>query len=299
MIIDFNEKYDKKIVVALGYFETFHKGHAAIFKKTLEIAEKTESIPSVFTFEKSIGKYENKKEVFTFPERISIYRNYGVDLIIKAPATKDFFDIDACTFIETFLKNFNIQAFVAGEDYTYGKGKSGNIETLSLHMLASKKKLFIEPLVFFDGEKISSQKVRRYIEEGNIKGLENILGFPYFITGKVIRGRGDGNIIKYPTANIDLDKDKLPLKEGVYATKIDCGEGIYNAITNVGTHPTFSDFHYNIESHLLNFKGDLYGKEIKVSFIEKLRDIIKFDDKSGLINQLSKDIEKAVKILND
>ena len=299
MILDFNEKCDKKIVVALGYFETFHKGHAEIFKKTLEVAKKTESIPAVFTFEKSIGKYDNKTEVFTFPERVSIYRSYGIDFIIKAPVIKEFFEMDACTFIETFLKNFNIQAFVAGEDYTYGKGKAGNVETLSLHLLASKKKFYIEPLVHFNGEKLSSQKVREYVKEGNIKSLKEILGFPYFITGKVIRGRGDGNIIKYPTANIDLVEDKLPLKEGVYATKIDCGDGIYNAITNVGTHPTFSDFHYNIESHLLNFKGDLYGKDIKVSFIEKLRDIKKFDDKSGLINQLSKDIEKAVKILND
>lgn len=271
----FNDNSDK-LCLALGFFDCMHLGHIAIIKKAQTVAKENGWKNAVFTFnsdkEKAYGK-----QIFTFDERKSLYEKCGVEQIIAYDFNEKIKNTSPEDFLNGLVNKFNVKAFVCGSDYRFGKNAQGDVATLSKFCEENNVSLFVVDDVCFQGQKVSSTRVKELIASGKISQANQLMMNPYFLTGKVIKGRGEGHLFGFPTANVSKSDEKFYPSDGVYGCYVTVNGKRYKAVTNVGSKPTFSDDTYTIEPFLLNFSGDIYGKEIKVEFIKKLRDIQKFD----------------------
>lgn len=292
-VIQYHEQIKESVVLALGYFDALHKGHLKLIEHAKQVAHTLSAKTAVFTFRTS--PKEHRKEVFLFEERLEILKSLGIDYVVCADADDVFLSTEADVFIETLRKDIQLKAVVAGEDYTYGKDAKGKIGNLFFHLKFYGIKLFIEELEREKGAKISTGNILSLLNDGMIEEANALLTRAFQIEGVVQGGRRQGRMLGYPTANIEYPPNKVLLKEGVYVSSVIIEQEKYKAVSNIGTHPTFDDVHFNVETFLLDFEGDLYGKKIGIEFYERIRDTVKFSSEQELINQLKKDILTAEK----
>ncbi|HKK90738.1 MAG TPA: bifunctional riboflavin kinase/FAD synthetase [Desulfobacteraceae bacterium] len=293
-----------KAVVTIGNFDGVHKGHQALFRQIIEKAEHIGGISVVITFEphplRALG-HNGPPLITRKDQKIELIAAAGIDVLICIPFTKVFAAITAQSFIHDFLlEKIGTAAVVVGPDYSFGKGREGNIDLLRK---AGKEKGFevIIPDWITDTEtkteRISSTKIRELVMEGRVAEAPKYLGRPYQIRGKVVKGRErGGSQLGFPTANIKLHDEICP-KTGVYAVTIETGQGTFNGVANIGYSPTFDDHIFTIEVHLLDFSGDLYNTRIRVNMIKRLRSEKKFSGIEELSRQIQKDIDQARKLL--
>lgn len=285
----------EKLICALGFFDSIHAGHKSLICDTVMLAKKEGVRSALFTFSDNpyLLKGSDRKVILTYSEREKIAIEAGVDYVISAPPTTEFFSKSPEEFLEELVKKFNVIGFTSGEDYTFGKGAKGDANYLKDYATRRDLVYFCSPLIEDTGEKIATRSIAALIEKGDVARASKLLGYCFFIEGKVTRGRGDGRRECVPTANVDYPEEKIRLKDGVYATETVLDGKIYASVTNVGNHPTFQDFTANVETFILDFEGDAYGKEIKICFKEYLREIKTFNTKEELKNQILKDSERA------
>lgn len=290
----FGEKIDKRIVVCLGYFDSVHLGHIAILNEAKILAKKTNSQTAVFTFRKGYSaNLGNHGDVFTFDERKDKFAYNGVENCIYCDVTDEFINTLPDSFLDKLFSSAEIAGVVTGRDYTYGKGASGNSETLAKYCEIRNVVYRCVDDVKYNGEKISSSQIKRCLQTGNIEEANAMLGSKYFIKSKVIEGRKVGRQIGFPTLNMEVDNDKCPLKPGVYYTQVIIDGKNYKCITNYGNCPTFGVEKFTVETHILGFDGNLYGEIITVYFNRFLREIKKFGSVEELKLQLNTDKEKT------
>lgn len=264
----------------LGGFDGLHSGH----RQLLSCAQKSGLPVGVMTIVGAKGQ-----SLFTFAERENIFRENGADFVFELPFD-EIKDLSAEAFIRLLQTEFSPRVFVCGEDFRFGAGAKGNPEILqSMDGVHAE----VLPLVEIDGEKVSSGTVKKYLTKGDVERANVLLGENFFLLGEVVDGRQVGRTIGFPTANILYPKEKLPLKTGVYETRIRLNGDTYRGITNYGNRPTFDDDALLTETYLDGFSGDLYGKTLKIEFVRYLRDIRKFDDADGLKKQLQTDVERV------
>ncbi|MEG1395090.1 MAG: riboflavin kinase, partial [Clostridia bacterium] len=200
-------------------------------------------------------------------------------------------------FLDKIFDNKNIRAVVVGNDYTYGLQAVGNIQTLAAYCQSKNIELTVENLKLADnGSKLSSRDIRAMVSDGRVEEIFLQLGSPYIIIGKVVKGRGDGRKNFFATANVELDKDKVFLRAGVYYCRVIVDGVSLKAVCNVGPHPTYNDFNYNIEAHIIYFNQEIYGKEVVIEFYKRLRETEKFDSKEELQKAINNDVERALEI---
>jgi riboflavin kinase/FMN adenylyltransferase len=295
MILDYNDNYDKKIVLCLGFFDSVHIGHRKIFDEALIKSKLYGAELSVFTFDNNPFEPLNKEDklIYDFDSRVKIFNSLGIQNIIKCEFNKDFIKIDSEDFLDHLIKHFNIVCIVCGNDYSYGYKGEGNVDTLKKYLKDYGIEVLSIDLLKDMGQKVSSSNIRKYLINGEINLANNLLGEPYHIESIVQKGRGVGTIIGFPTVNLEIPKDRILVKKGVYITKTIIDEKCYYSISNVGTHPTFNDEHNNIETFIIDCKENLYGKMIKIEFYAFIRDIIKFNNADELKYQLEKDLKSA------
>ena len=287
--MEFYSKSQTPMILALGFFDGVHLGHKSLLEKAKTMLGEGDSL-ALFTIE---GEFFKNKQgnIFSSREKKQIFNDIGVDIVLCAQASQEFFNLSAEEFIEILFANHNIKGVVAGEDFTFGKNAVGNAETLKAICFEKGVDCKICPILCKDGQKISSSTIKNYLSEGKVELVNQMLGMKYYILGKVEHGRGVGSKQLFPTANITLSKDKFRLKSGVYATICEI-EGVkYNAVTNYGNCPTYEQDNFSIEAFILNFDGNIYGKEVKLEFLSYLRDIRKFSSVQELKNQIKKDTE--------
>jgi len=280
-------------VLCLGWFDSVHRGHKKIIESAKKLCSENGARLCVLTFlnDENFLLQKNGSLVFTFSERVSILQKEGVSEVIYAVFTREFASKPPLDFLNEICDNRLIAGFLCGSDYRFGFMGKGDVELLS--EFCSSKNL---PLKVCDferdelGEKISTGKIKQLLACGKIELVNSLLGDRYFITGKVVRGRMQGNKLGFPTANVLLPESKAKLKSGVYSTSAIIDGREYKAVTNVGTAPTFDFDKEVIETHVIDFSGDLYSKEITVYFNGFIRDIVKFESKEQLIKQLEKDV---------
>lgn len=290
ILLDVYKKHDKPTIICLGRFDGLHIGHQALIKDAKKIKNNCgiDCDVCVFSFFKS-EPISRLNTIFTQKETILEIEKTKADAIIYAYETPEFFNTAANDFLTLLNDNFNPIAIVCGEDYTFGKGKSGTVETLKDFCKINNIKLNVTPMVLIDGLKVSSTTIKELIISGNVEKANQLLGKKYYISGIIMHGRGDGSKLGFATANIQTP-NKLPLKNGVYLTKTLLDGKLYNSITNFGDAPTFYDNETKIETHILSSFDNLYGKEIIIYFDKFLRDTKKFDTISELKAQLNKDL---------
>ena len=288
-IKNYDEKNEEPQVLCLGFFDCVHQGHLKLINRAKQIAFMNNYLTSIFTFENNPLKlFKNEQVILTFKERCFVFEELQMDFVYKATFDKEFASIDKNAFLDTLVGNKNIKAIVVGSDYTYGKDREGNVKHLKEYCDEKGIKLYVESLLMLNEEKLSTTYLRQKVKEGNLDELNSFLVSPYTIMGTVIKGRGVGEKELFPTANISIDSEKIPLAPGVYYTHVFIDGLRYRAATNVGFKPTYGIETYNIESYILFYTKKLYGKEIVIEFEEKMRDVTKFNSPDEL--KVQKDI---------
>ncbi|MCR4875329.1 MAG: riboflavin biosynthesis protein RibF [Clostridia bacterium] len=291
-IKNYDEENKEPQVLCLGFFDCVHQGHLKLINRAKQIAFMNNYLTAIFTFENNPLKlFKDEQVILTFKERCFVFEELQMDFVYKATFDNKFASIDKDTFLDILIGNKNIKAIVVGSDYTYGKDREGNVKHLKEYCDAHDIKLYVESLLMLNDEKLSSSYLREKVKEGNLDELNSFLVSPYTIMGVVQKGRGVGEKELFPTANISIDPDKIPLAPGVYYTHVFIDGLRYRAATNVGFKPTYGIDTYNIESYILFYTKKLYGKEIVIEFEEKMRDIVKFNSPNELKVQIQKDID--------
>lgn len=302
-INEFKAKGD--VVITTGTFDGVHVGHRKIIQRVTELAKKIngESVLLTFFPHPRMVLYPEQNDlrlINTIEERIELLKETGVDHLIIHPFTKEFSRITSLYFVRDILVNkLNTKKLVIGYDHHFGKNREGSFEHLKEY----------GPVYGFDVEEISAQeiqqinisstKIRNSVLIGEIKAANQFLGYNYFINGTVVEGEKIGRQIGFPTANLKVnDWYKLIPGNGVYAVRVGFEGVTYNGMLNIGTRPTISGNDVTVEVHLFNFNQDIYTKNLRIEFIEKIREEEKFNQLTDLQNQLNHDKQKALSLLS-
>ena len=288
----------KEKVIALGFFDGVHLGHAALLRRTVEVAAQRGVTPAVFTFDRP------PKEVLTgipcplinSPEdrRELVRRLYGIQEVIMVPFDREMMTTPWDKFVTDILVDrYHAVHLVAGHDHHFGHKNQGSPELLMEKCAELGLGCDIIPKVEVGGITVSSTNIRRLVELGQISRANRFLGHPHTLTGSVRHGRGIGSSRLYPTANLIIPPHVLVPSHGVYVTRATLPDGTgYAAVTNVGTRPTVNNgTDVTVEACLLDFEGDLYGKTLRLEFFEHLRDEVRFDSLDALKAQIAADAE--------
>jgi riboflavin kinase/FMN adenylyltransferase len=294
-------------VVSIGIFDGVHVGHKKIIDRLNELAVQYNGesvLVTLWPHPKEILKPENNNSLLltTKKEKELLLDKSGIDNLIILPFTREFSQLTFQEFTRHYLiDKIKVKHIVIGYNHYFGKDRKGNFEYLS--NISKEYGFTVEQLspVIIQKSYVSSSIIRKNLEKGNIEAANKFLGYNYFINGKIIVGEKIGRRLGFPTANIELDDShKLLPKNGVYAVKARLDERGYKGMLYIGTSPTIKSSYYNkkIEVHLLDFKGEIYKKEICVDFIARIRAEKKFESEKELINQINSDKYKILSILS-
>ncbi len=285
-----------KSVCALGFFDGVHEAHSHILSQCVSYAKERGLKSIALTFEKSPLEYFGKKIEYLTPlsQKEELMKELGIDEVVVLPVTKEFLSLSPEEFFNSILvEKLNASALFCGFNYTFGKMAKGDIHILKT--LADEKgiEVFVKSKMVDYGVTVSSTEIRLALSKGEIDLANHLLTRPFEVRGIVGAGKKLGREMNFPTAN--LYPDNLPnLPYGVYMTKTTVCDKEYVSVTNVGVNPTVEDKSLRIETHIVNFDGDIYNKSIKVRFYKFLRPEKKFDSIASLKEQIAKDTEITI-----
>ena len=298
MIEYMNERTTQpKSVLALGMFDGVHLAHQALVRQAAEAARALDAQTVAFTFTDAPGKLLHLPvtSLSTPAQRVSWLQAAGADRVDMVDFTQAFADLSPEGFLDYLQERYRIAALAAGFNYTFGKYGAGTAETLKeLGAQHGFQVLIAEP-VRLDGEPVSSTRIRALVNEGQMEAARRLLGRPYTLTGPVVSARRIGHTLGYPTANLETGEQLLPL-DGVYATYAVLDGVAHPAVTNVGRNPTVAGKRRTVETYILNESPSLYGAELSVAFLSRLRDERIFPSREALSQQIGRDVETAKKL---
>jgi len=288
--------------LTVGVFDGVHRGHQQILKRLAAGAHERDVPAVVLTFEPHPAKLFGRSEIrlLTLPdERAELLGSFGVDLVITHPFNQDVANITAIDFMRYLKKHLGIVHLVLGYDSTLGKNREGNTQRLTEIGRELGYTVEVVPALSDESGVISSTEIRKLIETGNVVEAARLMGHPYSLHGPVIHGDGRGRTIHVPTANIAYSHAKMIPANGIYACWAYLNGKKYQAAINIGINPTFTPDKQipNVEAHLLDFHRDVYGEDVKLEFIARLRNELRFESVEKLLEQIWKDIEDTKRIL--
>lgn len=288
-------------VLTLGNFDGLHLGHRKIITRLVERARSL-SLPSVvYTFEphplKVVAPHKSPPLIVDIATKMELIGALGVDFAVVAEFTKEFAAKHPRAFVEDEIAPLRPREVWVGHDFSFGKAKSGTVDYLGLLGAELGFEVCVVPAYTLGGEVVSSSRVRRLVAGGKLAEARRLLGRDFSIKGKVVRGRDIGKALGFPTANVAPSGELVP-GEGVYAAFASVAGERYAAVVNIGRAPTFADNRDRcVEAHILGFSGDLYGQEIELEFVRRLRGERAFRTKEALVRQITKDASRAEAIL--
>lgn len=291
-----NVTIKEPLSLALGFFDGIHRAHRHILETARDIAREKGYKSGILTFrDHPVEKLRPGTDfhyLTTLEERIRLVESIGIDYFIILPFDKDTIETSPEDFIKKILLgSLNTRAAVVGCDYHFGYKAQGSVQTLKEMMLPYGVEVIVIESIKSNSEKLGSTAIREAILRGSIDEANMNLGRWYSLEGTVRVGNQRGKKLGIPTANIDLPKNKVIPPEGVYCFFAIYKNKLYKAVGSVGGRPTFGEYSSIIEIHLLDFDGDIYGEKIRVFFVQKIRDIIKFENPEDLIAKIRDDIK--------
>ena len=299
-----NYPSENKSIVTIGTFDGVHLGHRVVLRRMREIAKKTKVESVLLTFfphPRHVLHKDNQdmKLITTLQEKQDLLNQAGLDNLVIHEFTKKFSRIKPVNFVRDILvEQLNVHTLVIGYDHHFGRNREGSIQELTT--LADLYDFNIEKIdpQYFEDVTVSSSKIRKLIEKGEMVKAKQYLGYEFMLNGKVIKGNSLGKTINFPTANIVVEnKWKILPADGVYAVKIVLEAKEYKGMMNIGQKPTVDGNGISLEVNIFDFNQDIYGNGIKVRFVKRIRDERKFENLQGLKKQLLIDRNKARKIL--
>lgn len=297
---DFPLNFDT--VITLGSFDGVHLGHQALLKETKNLAESLGAKPLVVTFDphprQVLHSYSSFKLLTTLEEKLALLSEYGFEEVVLIPFTKRLAEWSPEVFVEEYIvDNLKAKGVVVGFNFRFGKQRKGDVELLSY--LGEKYNFTVKVVkpILVDGLSVSSSLIRSFLEKGLVEIANKLLGRPYFLTGEVIKGKGRGKILGYPTANLLISDSKLIPFPGVYAVWVIFKGRRYKGAMNIGKNPTFNEKKLSIEVYIFDFCLDIYGEKLKVELINYIRGEKKFPSAEELKLQISQDCQKIRQVL--
>ena len=290
--------------LTIGVFDGVHRGHQQIIRRMVAGAHENGVPAVVLTFDPHPARIFGRGEIklLTLPEeRAELLAAMGVDIVITHPFDRSFADTTALEFMRLVKQHLGVGHLVLGYDATVGKNREGN--AARLQEIGRELGYTIEVVTALSDESgvISSTEIRKLIATGNVTDAARLMGHPYTLHGPVVSGDQRGRTIDVPTANIEYSPDKLIPANGIYACWAFLNGQKYYAAVNVGFNPTFTPDKKkaNVEAHLLDFNREIYGEDIQLEFVARLRDELRFNSVDALLEQIWKDIQESRRILKD
>ncbi|MCX7883927.1 MAG: bifunctional riboflavin kinase/FAD synthetase [Caloramator sp.] len=293
-----NIKVQEDLCIALGTFDGIHIGHQKLIKEAVSVAKSKKIKSAVFTFNKHpfnvLKPKHNIKIITDNKTKIQIFKSLGVDYVFFIDFDIEFANMERDDFLNCLHNQFNVKSIICGYNFTFGRLGTGNVDFLRKCQNIYEYDLKVIEKVTYNNTIISSSKIRKKIEEGNIEEANIMLGYNLFFYGAVIEGKHLGNKLGFPTTNTDIPAN-LCLRNGVYITQTYIDKKKYPSISNIGFAPTLDGKKRILETHILNVCENLYNSFIKIEFLKFLRDEVKFNNITELKNKVYDDIYTAKK----
>jgi riboflavin kinase/FMN adenylyltransferase len=284
-------------VLTLGNFDGLHLGHRALIEGAVADAMRL-GVPSVvLTFEphplKVLAPERAPKLILSHKDKLRILQSFAVSVVAVQPFDREFANLEAEEFVQdSLVERLKARKIWVGRDFRFGRGRKAGVEELirwgGQHGFEVAA---LEPVVV-DGERVSSSRIRQLLVEGRVHEAKSMLGRYHFLSGRVVEGLRRGRQIGYPTANIAPRTEVLP-QDGIYATLLHMGGRSLLSVSSIGRNPTFGEGPRTVESYIMDFDDDIYGQDVSLSFVERLRPEAKFESVPALIAQIDQDVLKA------
>ncbi len=295
----------QRAVVTIGNFDGVHLGHQALFQEVVRKSREIAGTSVAMTFEphpmQVLKKNYQPPLITLLEQKIELIGRTGIDILICVPFTRRFAALTPREFVEDVLiRRIGMAAIVVGRDYSFGRHREGNVR-----LLRTFAEIFDFELILTDwiqrgaveAGRISSTKIRELVMDGKVEKVRPMLGRFYQLRGEVASGRNrGGRLLGFPTANLNL-QDELCPKAGVYAVTVEWNSRVYAGVANIGWSPTFDDHVFTVEVHILDFDENIYGQQIRVNFIQRIRDELKFSSVEALAEQIQIDVIATRRIL--
>lgn len=289
----------RPLFLALGNFDGIHRGHQALLRSVVEKARLANGFSAALVFNPHpvIALQPEKSFVLLtdIADRAEIMDEIGLDYLVIEPFTKELASFSPEQFIQQIIRNkLNVSGISIGANYKFGRQGAGSADTLRYWGNELGFSVDVVPMVKYAGKEVSSSVIRSLLLSGHVKEAADLLNYYFYRHGKIIAGCGVGNKLVYPTANISANPGLLWPGKGVYLTAVGkIQDGLLYGVTNVGTRPTFARYDAAVETHIIDFEDSIYNREIRLCFLEKLRDIMLFKSSVQLKEQIGRDIEKS------
>jgi riboflavin kinase/FMN adenylyltransferase len=289
----------RKVCLAIGFFDGVHLGHQQVIRQTLADARQHEALPLVITFDRHpntvVAPGRVPPLIYSLPQKLRTIASLGADRLLLIPFDKALSEQTGEDFIRDLVRDLGqVQTLCVGANFLFGHKRAGDVQLLK--RLGAELKFIVHGLaaISLDGKAVSSTRIREAIRLGQLDAASQMLGRPWSLAGTVVRGDGLGQKLGFPTANLDLSGLALP-PHGVYAVHAEADGRRYRSVLNIGLRPTLDrpEPQLRVEAHLIDFTDDLYGRELEVTFLEKLRDEKKFASLGELREQIARDILDA------
>lgn len=297
----FSPKCDS--LITIGVFDGVHLGHKHLISKVKELASQQGLCSIAITFDKHPQEILTPQTQPPFltdaTEKADLLKKEGVDAVIVLTFTEELSRLSARQFILLLQQELRLKGLVIGPDFALGHKGEGNIPFLRQLGIELGFSVTVIPPVRNNGDIVSSTAIRKAMADGDMEKVCRLMGRPFSLHGNVVRGKGRGVGLGFPTVNLNISPGQAIPPDGVYATLAHLDHESYPSVTNVGMNPTFNNTERTIESYLLDYHDNLYGRLVKIDFIHKLRNEIKFKDAQELTQQIARDIELARQALKD
>jgi riboflavin kinase/FMN adenylyltransferase len=295
---------DRPSAISIGVFDGVHLGHRFLLGEMMANAKKSGHSSGVVTFDRHphelLAPQKQMLYLTTLGDKLHLLGETGLDFVVALPFTRELSQTKARDFVQSLVDQLRMVELWTGPDFALGRDREGNRRYLTdLGEELGFRVHRLEP-VEHAGRVISSSNIRALLREGDVAEAATLLGrFPY-VDGKVVKGARRGHKLGFPTANLEIDESLLLPANGVYVARA-CWERVnHSGVVNIGRRPTFDrESERTLEAHVLDFSGDLYGKELRVEFIERLRPEVRFESREALIAQMESDVERTREVIEE
>ena len=302
IIVDPKQPLDFRISAGIGNFDGIHLGHKKIIDAVKNRSRENSTRSCVITFDPHPQKVLGRKEVsliFPLRRRFEMLEAAGIDAVICLNFTRELSRVSAENFVKDVLYDrLRIKDIVVGPGFSFGHKRKGNVDLLRSMGKTHGFNTVVAEAARVDDRVVSSSVIRNLVKNGEISESNRFFGYDYYIEGVVVEGERRGRKLGFPTVNLHTGWEIFP-KPGVYATYVKLPDGFHGSITNIGVRPTFEESKLTVETHIFDFNDDLYGEEVRVNFVERLRDEKRFESVDKLVAQIRHDIAAVREILRD
>ena len=297
-----NARVERPTVVTVGAFDGLHVGHQRIIKELIRHAHETGRLSAVVTFHphpRAVLRPWLSPKVLTTPgEKAVLLAQMGLDLLVFVKFTHELARMPAREFVRLLRERLQMEELWVGHDFALGRGREGDVPALQAMGQQLGFEVWVVNPVTVDGRAVSSTEVRELLATGQVDEARRLLGRPYSLAGEVVSGARRGRCLGFPTANLAVRPERAVPPDGVYAVYALIGDERLPAVANIGERPSFNTGQRAIEVHILDYSGDLYGRDLAIEFIKRLRPEQRFGDVCQLVEQISRDIEQARQIFS-